>query len=91
MKQFFVPFLVAGCFATCWAGDSAPALDPEARSVLERLIVTRGFTGELARWRLPSLTAPELARTVERALRCLPLRVDDDTGDLVEQESHCDI
>lgn len=38
-------------------------------------IVTRGFTGEIARWRLPPLpTAPELARTVERAIRCLPLR-----------------
>ena len=54
-------------------------------------VVTRGFTGELARWRLPSLTAPELSRTVERALRCLPLRVDDDIGDLVEQDSHCDM
>jgi WD40 repeat protein len=55
-------------------------------------VVTRGFTGEIARWTLPRLPAgPELARTVERALRCLPLRVDDDTGELVEQSSHCDL
>jgi hypothetical protein len=51
-------------------------------------IVTRGFTGEIARWSLPS--SPDLARTVDHLARCLPLRLDDDTGDLVEQAPSCD-
>jgi WD40 repeat protein len=51
-------------------------------------IVTRGFTGEIARWALPS--QPDLARIADDIIRCLPVRYDDDTGGLVEQERRCD-
>lgn len=51
-------------------------------------IVTRGFTGGLARWRLPKL--PDFAKTVEGIARCIPLRLDDASGRLVEQEPVCD-
>jgi hypothetical protein len=52
-------------------------------------IVTRGLTGELARWGLRAWS-PELVLTVDGILRCLPLRFDDETGSLVEQDQHCD-
>jgi WD40 repeat protein len=54
-------------------------------------IVTRGFAGELARWKLSNLpSSPDLVRAVDRIARCLPLRFDDETGGLVEQEPRCD-
>jgi WD40 repeat protein len=52
-------------------------------------IVTRGFTGELARWGLRPWS-PELVLTVDGILRCLPLRFDDETGSLIEQDQRCD-
>lgn len=51
-------------------------------------IVTRSFLGELSRWRI---SPQDLAGASERYMRCLPLRFDDDTGGLVEQEAACDI
>jgi WD40 repeat protein len=49
-------------------------------------IVTRGFTGEVARWKLPSPPSPS---SVDRLVACLPLRFDDDAGNLVEQDQPC--
>jgi WD40 repeat protein/serine/threonine protein kinase len=51
-------------------------------------IVTRGFTGEISRWNVSKLP---LTQTIDRAVRCLPLRFDEETGVLVEQEPTCDI
>jgi len=51
-------------------------------------IVTRGFTGELARLTLPS--QQDLPRAVDHALRCMPLRLDEANGGLVEQDPRCD-
>jgi len=52
-------------------------------------IVTRGSTGEISRWNVSKLPSQE---TIERSARCLPLRLDQDTGDLVEQDqAACDI
>jgi WD40 repeat protein len=53
-------------------------------------LVTQTLTGEVARWRLPKIPAAEFASTVERVARCLPLRLDDATGRLTEQEPACD-
>jgi WD40 repeat protein/serine/threonine protein kinase len=47
-------------------------------------LVTRGFTGELAHWKLPRPPS-----SVEDITRCLPLRFDDETGGLVEQGPSC--
>jgi len=55
-------------------------------------IVTRGFTGEIIRWSLPRLPhAMNFASFAERIARCLPLRLDDDSGRLVEQDQPCDM
>ncbi|HEY0986436.1 MAG TPA: WD40 repeat domain-containing protein [Kofleriaceae bacterium] len=51
-------------------------------------IVTRGSTGDVSRWKVSKLPSIE---GIDRAARCLPLRFDEDTGGLVEQESPCDI
>ncbi|HEX7843031.1 MAG TPA: WD40 repeat domain-containing protein, partial [Kofleriaceae bacterium] len=51
-------------------------------------LVTRGFTGEIARWRMSS--PPDLAHTVDGIVRCLPLHFDEETGGLVEQDRRCD-
>jgi WD40 repeat protein len=53
-------------------------------------LVTRGFTGEIARWRLSTPPFAELDRMVDRVVRCLPLRFDDETRGLVEQDRRCD-
>jgi WD40 repeat protein/serine/threonine protein kinase len=55
-------------------------------------IVTHGFTGELARWSLSKFPkSSNFAATVDRIARCLPLRLDDDSGQLLEQNtSSCD-
>lgn len=45
-------------------------------------IVTRGFTGEISRWSIPAPPPPE---AIDRIVRCLPLRFDEDSGGLVEQ------
>ncbi|HSR98371.1 MAG TPA: hypothetical protein VLM79_15040 [Kofleriaceae bacterium] len=45
-------------------------------------IVTRGFTGEISKWRIPE---PPPQEAIERIVRCLPLRFDEESGDLVEQ------
>jgi WD40 repeat protein len=53
-------------------------------------LVTRGFAGEIARWRLLTPPSGELDRMVDRVVRCLPLRFDDETRGLVEQDRRCD-
>jgi WD40 repeat protein/tRNA A-37 threonylcarbamoyl transferase component Bud32 len=53
-------------------------------------LVTRARTGEVARWdlfRLPS--SRTLSSTVRDIVRCLPLRFDDETAGLVDQDPHC--
>jgi WD40 repeat protein len=50
-------------------------------------IVTRGFTGEIARWTLPSSSSSAL---IDHITGCLPLRFDEETGGLVEQARRCD-
>jgi WD40 repeat protein/serine/threonine protein kinase len=53
-------------------------------------IVTRGFNGELARWRLPKVPASQdLVRMIGRVVPCLPFRFDEDTGRLVKQDQEC--
>jgi len=55
-------------------------------------IVTRSFTGEVSRWNLA--TPPpshDFEGMIDRYRRCLPLRFDEDTGGLVEQDVSCDI
>jgi hypothetical protein len=54
-------------------------------------IVTRSLTGELSRWSLAKLPAQELAGAAERYIPCLPLRFDEATGGLVEQDPACDV
>jgi WD40 repeat protein/serine/threonine protein kinase len=55
-------------------------------------LVTRSLTGEISRWRLaPAPSSQAFASTIEHYLRCLPLRFDQDTGGLVEQQTSCDI
>ena len=51
-------------------------------------IVTRGSSGDISRWNVSNLPSIE---AIERAARCLPLRLDEDAGSLVEQQSRCDI
>jgi WD40 repeat protein len=51
-------------------------------------MVTRGFNGEIAR--LSLVLAPQLGLTLDHIVECLPLRFDDETGGLVEQERGCD-
>ncbi len=54
-------------------------------------IVTRSFTGEVARWSLGKpLSSEDFVGMLDRYLRCLPLRFDADIGGLVEQAT-CDI
>jgi WD40 repeat protein len=52
-------------------------------------LVTRDFTGEIARWRLSTPSSAELDRMVDRIVRCLALHFDDETRGLVEQDPHC--
>jgi WD40 repeat protein len=55
-------------------------------------IVTRGFTGEMARWKLSKVpSSQDLVRMIGRVVRCLPMRFDEDTGGLVEQHQQCEI
>jgi WD40 repeat protein len=51
-------------------------------------IVTRGFLGDVSRWSVSKLASAE---TIDRVVRCLPLRFDEDTGGLVEQMPDCDV
>ena len=55
-------------------------------------LVTRSFTGEVARW---SLAKPppsqDFVGMIDRYLRCLPMRFDEDTGGLVEQQATCEV
>jgi WD40 repeat protein len=54
-------------------------------------IVTRGFTGEIARWRVSKPSSlRDLLQKVRRLIGCIPLRFDEGTGGLVAQESTCD-
>jgi WD40 repeat protein len=54
-------------------------------------LVTRGFTGEIYRWRIPTpASSPEFARRLDRVLRCLPVRFDEATGGLVAQRPACE-
>jgi WD40 repeat protein/serine/threonine protein kinase len=50
-------------------------------------VVTRAVTGEVARWELPLVQ--KLGLTVDGIVRCLPVRFDDETGSLVEQDPRC--
>jgi hypothetical protein len=50
-------------------------------------IVTRSLRGEVARWELPPLQ--KLGLTVERIVRCLPIRFDGEIGGLMEQAPRC--
>jgi hypothetical protein len=50
--------------------------------------VTRGFTGEISRWNVSKLLSAE---TIDRAVLCLALRFDEDTGGLMEQAPACDL
>jgi WD40 repeat protein/serine/threonine protein kinase len=54
-------------------------------------VVTRGSTGEIARWALTSPRSPKpaLALDLNDIVRCLPLRFDDEVGGLVEQDQRC--
>ncbi|HEU4733071.1 MAG TPA: hypothetical protein VFT22_34495 [Kofleriaceae bacterium] len=45
-------------------------------------LVTRGFTGEIARWRLPRIAT---RTSIEELARCLPLRFEEATGGLIDQ------
>jgi WD40 repeat protein len=52
-------------------------------------IVTRSSTGEISRWKLaPHLPAKDF---LDRYIRCLPLRFNEKTGGLVDQQQPCDI
>jgi hypothetical protein len=54
-------------------------------------IVTRGFTGEMARWKLSKVpSSQDLVRMIGRMVRCLPIRFEEDTGGLVKQQQ-CEI
>jgi WD40 repeat protein len=54
-------------------------------------IVTHALNGEIARWELPKLpSSRELGLTLERIVRCLPVRFDDETRGLVEHDPRCD-
>jgi hypothetical protein len=48
--------------------------------------VTRGYTGEIAHWKLSKPPS-----SIDGIIRCLPLRFDDETGGLVEQTQPCDV
>jgi WD40 repeat protein len=53
-------------------------------------IVTQGFAGDLARWSLPGFPkSPSFTATVSGIARCLPLRFDDDSGRILEQDTSC--
>jgi WD40 repeat protein len=53
-------------------------------------IVSQGFAGDLARWSLPKFPkSSSFAATVGRIASCLPLRLDDDSGRIVEQDTAC--
>jgi WD40 repeat protein len=56
-------------------------------------IVTRSCTGEISRWTLARLASSQDAvRSFDRIIRCLPLRFDEETGGLVEQQQMaCDL
>jgi WD40 repeat protein len=53
-------------------------------------IVTRALTGEIARWEFSNLlSSQELGVTLDRIVRCLPMRFDPETRGLVEQDPRC--
>jgi WD40 repeat protein/serine/threonine protein kinase len=55
-------------------------------------IVTRSFEGEISRWRLAQPSASQdFTKMIERYIRCLPQNFDEKTGELVVQETSCDI
>ena len=49
-------------------------------------LISRGYDGDIARWSLPSTSPATLAALV----RCLPQRLDEKTGALVD-DRHCDV
>jgi hypothetical protein len=50
-------------------------------------IVVRGFTGEISRWTLPRRPlSPDEFQRIDDITRCLPLRLDEGTGSLIEQQ-----
>jgi WD40 repeat protein len=55
-------------------------------------IVTRSSTGEISRWKLAThLSSDDPASFFDRYIRCLPLRFDEETGGLIDQQQPCDI
>jgi hypothetical protein len=50
-------------------------------------IVTRGFTGEISRWTVSRRLSPELLHSIDDITRCLPLRLDENSGSLIEQQA----
>ena len=55
-------------------------------------IVTRSLEGEVSRWRLAKSSSSQgFAGMIERYIRCLPQHFDEKTGELVGQETSCDI
>jgi WD40 repeat protein len=52
-------------------------------------LITRGFAGDLARWRIPP-SPPEFLRGIDHILRCLPVRFDETSGDLIDQVPRCE-
>jgi WD40 repeat protein len=54
-------------------------------------LVTRGFDGDLARWRIPAVPPPpEFVRGIDRVLSCLPVQFDGRSGDLIDQVPRCE-
>lgn len=54
-------------------------------------LITRGFAGDLARWRIPPVPSTlESLRSIDRVLGCLPARLDEASGGLIDQVPHCE-
>jgi WD40 repeat protein len=51
-------------------------------------LVTRGLTGEIARWNVSNLPT---SQAIDRSIHCLPLRLDENNGGLIEQTPVCDL
>jgi WD40 repeat protein/serine/threonine protein kinase len=50
-------------------------------------LVTRGTTGEMSRWNVSKLPSKQ---TIDRAVRCLPLRFNEKEGGMLELQPPCD-
>jgi hypothetical protein len=60
--------------------------DHQRRPLQGTDIVTRGFNGDLARWRLPKVpSSQDLVRMIGRMVPRLPFRFDEDSGRLASK------